>query len=397
MAHLLRVARVSVCALLGATIGCSPSSDNGDGSASDDGSAHAGDGAGAGGSSVGGTGGAGTGGHAGDGGIANMGGGGRGGTGGTGTGGHAGTGGVANMGGASGSGGSGTCAPPGITAQSITADLALPAGPNYATASFRLWYPQGIDRIKGIVVLLTGSNGDGRGDVTSSRWQQLANTEKLALLGCFFQDYDQSLIDELYTQAVMGSGQSLLDAITKLSVQTGRCDLAGAPLLLWGFSAGGEFTYDFACFAPDRVIGFVVNKGGFYHPVPATPDAMKIPALMFIGGQDLQRRIDAINTAFTDGRTVGAPWALTVERPLAHDVGDSINLALPFFHAILPLRLPTSGAGPLRAIDQSKGYVGDLDALMISAATATSPANLSRTAWLPDQATATLWKTVVSK
>jgi hypothetical protein len=227
-------------------------------------------------------------------------------------------------------------------------------------------------------------------------WQQFAKAEKLALMGCYFADY-QVVSDEQYAQAVLGSGRATLDAITKLSAQTGRRELANAPLLIWGFSAGGEFSYDFACFAPERVIAFVVNKGGYYHPVPATPGAMKVPALMFIGGRDATWRIDNINTVFADGRALAAPWALAVERTMAHDEGDSINLSQPFFHAILPLRLPLDGVGPLLDINQSTGYIGNLDELTIALATPIAPEHQARTAWLPDKATARLWQTVTNK
>ena len=309
-------------------------------------------------------------------------------------GGKARTGGQANTGGTPSNGGTGTCSTS-PTTQAITSDLELPPGPNYAVASFRLWYPKGVDQVKGILVLLPGSNADGRSDVNASRWQTFATAEKLALLGCFFQDSNQKVSDELYAQAALGSGQALVDAITTLSTKTDRCELANAPLLLWGFSAGGQFAYDFACFAPERVIAFVVNKGGYYHPVPPTPEAMRIPALMFIGGKDLQRRIDAIDTLYSLGRAENAPWALTVERTRAHEPGDSVSLAQPYFHAILPQRL--SGTIPLPGIDQSEGYIGDLDTRAIEPASATPPDDPARTAWLPDKATATLWQTIVKK
>ncbi len=42
-------------------------------------------------------------------------------------------------------------------------------------------------------------------------------------------------------------------------------EIAQAPLLLWGMSAGGEFNYEFVAWKPERVAAFVVNKGGIYY------------------------------------------------------------------------------------------------------------------------------------
>jgi hypothetical protein len=317
-----------------------------------------------------------------------------------GKGGNAGTGGIAGTGGSTRNGGSGgraACANS-PAPQAITADVTIPpdsVSKSYKIASFRLWYPKGVDNVRGILVLVPGSNSDGRYDVGLSEWQEFATSEKFALMGCYFTDH-QVVGDEVYAQANLGSGNATLGAISQFASQTGRCELENAPLLIWGFSAGGEFAYDFTCFRPDRVIAFVLNKGGYYHPIAGQNGETKVPALMFVGGLDEQWRIDNINKVFASGRTIGAPWALTVEKTQAHNVGDSVLLSLPFFHAILPLRLP-SGDGPLLDINQSKGYIGNLDDLTISAATPVTPANLLSTDWLPDETTATLWKTVVNK
>jgi hypothetical protein len=381
-----RVPRVAVL-LLGAVVGCaitSPNIPDDDADRATGGSVSAG-GSGAGGASAAKGGNTGTQASGGSGGSRSSGGttGGAGGR-------NAGSGGAA-------AGGSAACSPSATPNQPVTADVQMPAGANYAVASFRLWYPKAVASVKAVLMLDPGSNSDGRGDVTNTDWQQFANTEKVALVGSYFRDRDTSLVDELYAQAALGSGQALLDALAKLAAQTGRCELAVAPLLLWGMSAGGEFNYDFTSFAPERVVAFVVNKGGYYHPPLPSATTATVPGLLFIGGQDAQYRIDAINTLYAAGRAFAAPWALTIERKLAHDLGDSPALARLFFHAILPLRLPSDGSRALRSIDQTRGYVGDLDALTVTAAGPSPPAKLARTAWLPDQATADAWKTIVNK
>ena len=85
----------------------------------------------------------------------------------------------------------------------------------------------------------------------------------LALVACRFTDkpHDQSFI-EAYADVSKGSGQALLDAIGKFSARSQHAEVATAPLLLWGMSAGGEFNYEFAVWKPERVAAFIVKIGG---------------------------------------------------------------------------------------------------------------------------------------
>ena len=59
----------------------------------------------------------------------------------------------------------------------------MPAGKNYDKAIFRMWYPNGIKSIEGILVLMPGSNSDGRDLVNDTAWQNLAKKNNFALLG----------------------------------------------------------------------------------------------------------------------------------------------------------------------------------------------------------------------
>ena len=49
--------------------------------------------------------------------------------------------------------------------------------------------------------------------------------------------------------------------IAKFSARSLHPEVASAPLLLWGMSAGGEFNYEFTVWKPERVAAFIVNKG----------------------------------------------------------------------------------------------------------------------------------------
>ncbi len=155
-----------------------------------------------------------------------------------------------------------------LGAQNMAAKVfndSIPAGPNFDKALFRLWLPGDHQALKGILVLVPGSNGDGRDLCLDPVWQGLAKEMHFAVMGCFFTDRPGGNSDiEAYADASKGSGQALLDVLKKFARQTDVKTLGNLPLALWGHSAGGQFNYEFACWKPERVLAFVVNKGGVY-------------------------------------------------------------------------------------------------------------------------------------
>ena len=48
-----------------------------------------------------------------------------------------------------------------VSAQGLF-DEAIPPGVNFDKAEFRLWLPAGVKRVRAVLVLVPGSNGDGR-------------------------------------------------------------------------------------------------------------------------------------------------------------------------------------------------------------------------------------------
>src|SRR6185436_10338715 len=103
------------------------------------------------------------------------------------------------------------------------------------------------------------------------------------------------------------------------------------PLVLWGMSAGGEFNYEFAAWKPERVLGFVANKGGIYYTALAPEAARNVPGILFTGGNDLEFRTNTINGLFAVNRRAGAVWALAEEPGVGHVIGRSRDMSVMFF------------------------------------------------------------------
>jgi poly(3-hydroxybutyrate) depolymerase len=281
-------------------------------------------------------------------------------------------------------------------ARAQTIEDSIAPGKNFDKAQFRLWYPHDAGKLRAVLVLVPGSNGDGRSMADDSTWQAFASRNKLAIVACRFTDkpHEQSFIED-YVNVSQGSGQALLDALTHLAARAQHPEIASAPLLFWGMSAGGEFNYEFAAWKPERVIAFVVNKGGIYYTALTSRATRAVPALLFIGGKDLESRVNTITGLFALNRRGGALWALTEEPSAAHVVGRSRDLAIVFFDDVLPLRLDAE-SDALKPLDEKTGFVGDYHTRTI-APIGQSALPAYPTAWLPTDRVARAWQAVITE
>jgi hypothetical protein len=275
-------------------------------------------------------------------------------------------------------------------------------GNNYDKAEFSLWYPNDAGYLRAVVVLVPGSNDDGRSMVEDSVWQVFATRHSLALMGCRFTDktHDQSFIEH-YADASHGSGQALLDVLVAFGGRSQHPELASAPFLLWGWSAGGEFNYEFVAWKPERVVAFIVNKGGIYYTALAPQSARNVPGILFIGGKDIESRTNTIVGLFAVNRRAGALWALAEEPGVAHGIGRSRGMAAIFFEDVLTLRLGGPSSNPndpsaLRSVLEKTGFVGDLKAKTFQAVSDAVAPNYSK-AWLPTMRVARAWQALVTE
>ncbi len=152
-------------------------------------------------------------------------------------------------------------------------------------------------------------------------------------------------------------------------------------------SAGGQFNYEFAAWKADRVIAFVVNKGGIYYTALAPQAARAVPGMLFIGGKDLDSRIDIIRGLFALNRRGGALWTIAEEPGASHIVGRSRDVSLIFFEDVMSLRLGKDG---LQALNESSGFLADPKLKTVRAVTE-AKAPPYPVGWLPTERTARAW------
>jgi pimeloyl-ACP methyl ester carboxylesterase len=282
-----------------------------------------------------------------------------------------------------------------LVIQAKTINDSIPSGKNFDKAAFRLWVTDDSEVLNGIVVLMPGSNGDGRGLVDEQIWQELARKYHFALIGCFYTDFQHDdMMIESYVNAKEGSGQALLDVISGFAKKSGHSELADAPVLLWGHSAGGEFNYEFVCWKPERVIAFVVNKGGFYYSGIASKPTRNVPGIFFTGEKDMEARKNIVKGIFYMNRRAGALWAFAEEPGTGHEPGQTQKLASIFFEEIIPLRIQHGAISELQSISANEGYLGDFKSQSYVPA-ADGPKSDTQTAWLPGYRFAEAWQSFI--
>lgn len=202
-------------------------------------------------------------------------------------------------------------------------EAVVPTESTLAVANFTTRRPQDP---RAVLVLVPGSNGDGRFDVHDRHWTRFAEQQNLALVGCFFKDKIPSPI-EGYIRVEQGSGDCLLSALEDSK-------LGHLPILMWGFSAGGEYNYEFTCWItqtqPDRVAAFVVNKGGIYCTALAPEGARKVPGIFFIGDKDAVYRRSILQGIWSMNVACGAVWEKHHE-DVGHIPANSEDVAKTFF------------------------------------------------------------------
>lgn len=274
-------------------------------------------------------------------------------------------------------------------------DDSIPSGANFDKAQFRFWAPEGNTPLRGVLVLVPGSNGDGRPMAQDTVWQKFATEQHLAIVACRFTDkpHEQGFIEE-YIAVSRGSGDALLTAISRFSERSGHREIADAPLLMWGMSAGGQFNYEFVAWKPERVMAFAVNKGGIYYSALLSRAARDVPGMLFIGGKDIAFRNNTIIGLFAVNRRGGALWALAEEPGVGHVVGKSRDVSLVFFDEVLKLRARTADGSMAKLVEKA-GYLGDL------ANRTFAPLGEGRvpnypTAWLPSERVARAWQDMVT-
>jgi len=278
-------------------------------------------------------------------------------------------------------------------AQTTDWDAGPNPSPDLEEAQFRWWVPDGLAKIRGVLVVIPGSNGDAREAVNDAEWRALVSKQSFALMGV-------RLFKAGRGPAYQGdpdgkTSDTIIRAVAGLAAASGHREAANAPLAFWGHSAGSNTAERFALRNPRRMIG-VVGIKGTWGPGEATSEKCGIPFLCTIGKADNPDWVETSCRNYEQGKLNRAVWTLAFHQKEGHEAGGTKPLAVTFLDEVITLRLgdPGSPAAPqvLMKPDLTSGWLGDPESL--DAAPFRDFQGRKRTAtWLPGPQTAAAWQT----
>jgi hypothetical protein len=199
-----------------------------------------------------------------------------------------------------------------------------------------------------------------------------------------------------------GGSAAILNSLRTIATESGRPELAEAPLLLNGHSSGACATLDFSLEHAQRVIGFIFQKVAVCLSGLDASRALSVPAY-FIAGRDDPTVPDGeerILETFDKHRALGAVWAMALDDSTGHAMVANIDLIFDWMAEVTRLRLPetSSGSAPvqLRPFAESTGWLGHPQTFAIAEYPCFSGVR-ETASWLPSLATARDWQALASR
>jgi len=256
----------------------------------------------------------------------------------------------------------------------------------FAKAEFRIWIPEGVEKLRGIIVHQHGCGRNGMLMPWDHHWRALAGKWDCALMGTHFKQADSCAS---WHNPLNGSDRAFHDALHSLAELCGHPELETVPWALWGHSGGAFWVCQMLQLHPERIIAVVARSGGFHINNPAS---FRVPVL-FNYGKGERPRLNGL-TYFPNGRENNAPWLIAPDPVTGHECGNSRLLAIPFFDVCFGLRLPSGEKEPLRIIDMKDSWLGDQGSFEITGLKEFQGDPQARV-WLPNGYFARSWQEFV--
>jgi dienelactone hydrolase len=304
-------------------------------------------------------------------------------------------------------------------------------------ADATMFVPDAARRVRVVIVVVESWPGAERGayDLTTGRrlpeerpitsdlavgrfrddaWRRLSQSCECALLhlrlGTIRPEADVEIVsngvrirsgvsNRVVRTASEGGAEALLKILQRLGDESSHQELKDAPLLLWGWSAAASFGTTFAELYPQRSVGFIRYHTHLRGLSPDLKVLKTIPALLIAGGNDELAGTGDAEALWTRARSAGAPWTFAIEPGATHGSEktfvSSHALMLPWIAAVVRQRVEPADTR-LRAITEERAWLGkNHSAEVVPFAAFSGPRE--GTSWLPDEATARGWQTVVGR
>ena len=276
-----------------------------------------------------------------------------------------------------------------ISVEAEIFDISIPENDtaSYNYADFRIWINDTTDTLKGLYWFMHPNNGDSRNIVTDTAYQNLVTNQHFALLGAHIFNMHMNT----------GIGDAVIAAMDSFAVLSGHQEISFAPFFINGYSWGGQFAYHFTKWIPERVVGFITQKGG-YHDTTNAGLAVEVPALMIVGENDFDYRIENLTNIFLDHRPEGAKWILAMEPNVGHSLVTDYSFLNTFFFTVNDLRVPDNinvfEPITLQTLSDSIGWLGNQETYTIGSWNCYN-GNIDSSSWFPQRVVGEKWQNFV--
>lgn len=269
-----------------------------------------------------------------------------------------------------------------------------------SSAEYRVWIPEGIERVRGIIVKQhgcgVGAANSGLDLANDPQWQTLAVKHQFALMGTKLLTRNNRDCNYWYVPSY-ASKDAFFHALTSIGKQSQRLELNEVPWILWGHSGGSIWSSAMLQEYPSRTIAMVAVRSGGILFFGTNPSLTDIPVLFSLGeNEDVKRKytFELPQKIFRRYRQSGALWAIAIEPNTGHDIGNSSQIAIPYLDAIVNARL-SKNSDELLPIDRDRGWLADNTKYTI-ASVDEYEGNPQEASWLPEREIAQIWQEYVT-
>ena len=270
-----------------------------------------------------------------------------------------------------------------------------------SSAEYRVWIPEGIERVRGIIIKQHGCGADaansGLDNANDLQWQAIAAKHQFALMGTkLITQSEKRSCGYWYTPA-WASKDALFQALDSVAKQSKRLELNQVPWVLWGHSAGSVWSSAMLQEHPERTIAMVAIRSGGILFLGTNPSLIDTPVLFSLGeNEDVMPKytFELPQKIFRRYRKSGALWTLAIEPNTGHEIGNSSQLAIPYIDAVINARL-AKNSNELLPIDRDGGWLAD-NAKHTIASLDEYKGNPQEASWLPNREIAQKWQEYVT-
>ena len=218
---------------------------------------------------------------------------------------------------------------------------------------WRLWIPEGVNELRGVVVHQhgcgSGSCDGARTAVYDLHWQELARKYDCALIAASYRQDEFPC--ETWSDPRNGSAFSFLDALDYFADYTGRSELRAVPWVLWGHSGGGQWVGCMVHLYPERVVAACLRSGcpdtvvNIFRELPLNDKVTDVPMMLNLGAREYKIPFvwNSCWDYFREMRRKNAKICLLIDPHTEHEVGNTRYPDICFLDLIMEKRLPKVG------------------------------------------------------